>query len=158
MNTHFTLHTLHITCSKCHLPAPCIVFLFFFKRFCTPPLRLSLKVTVNVISASEMYGSLDLNLEIDFTSLKPSTFPPDELLDCIVSVYFGHCLAACWSAGPMSLGAFSWTLVDKMFLYTSEFILLLQSFVTSSIKMSESVPEAAVQAQAMTLPPPCFTD
>ncbi len=51
---------------------------------------------------------------------------------------------------PMNLVAFSWILLGKMVLYPSKFILLLSSYIKSSVKMSGGVPE--------TPPPPCFTD
>lgn len=38
------------------------------------------------------------------------------------------------------------------------FLLLQPSWVTSPIKVSESIPEAAMQDQAVTLPPPRLTD
>ena len=44
-----------------------------------------------------------------------------------------------------------------MFMQTFEFILLLPSF-TSPLKISEPTWEAAMQAQAMKLSPPCFID
>ena len=43
-------------------------------------------------------------------------------------------------------------------MYTSEFILLVSSSVTSSMQTSKSVPEAAVHDQVMTLPPPYFIE
>ncbi len=59
---------------------------------------------------------------------------------------------------PMNLVAFSWILVGKMVLYPSKFILLLSSYIKSSVKMRGSVPETVMRAHAMTTPPPCFTD
>ncbi len=59
---------------------------------------------------------------------------------------------------PMDLVAFSWILVGKMVLYPSKFILLLSSYIKSSVKLRGSFPEAAIYAHAMTPPPPCFTD
>ncbi len=46
MNTRFTLHALHITCSEFHLPAPWIYCYLKKKRFSTLPLRLGLQTTV----------------------------------------------------------------------------------------------------------------
>ncbi len=59
---------------------------------------------------------------------------------------------------PMNLLAFSWILIGKMVLYPSKLILLLSSYIKSSVKMRGPVPEAAMHAHAMTPPPPCFTD
>ncbi len=59
---------------------------------------------------------------------------------------------------PMNLVAFSWKLVGKMVLYPSKFILLLSSYIKSSVKLREPVPEAAMHTHAMISPPPCFTD
>ncbi len=59
---------------------------------------------------------------------------------------------------PMNLVAFSWILVGKMFFYLSKFILLLSSYIKSSVKMRGPVPETAMHAHAMTPPSPCFTD
>ncbi len=48
---------------------------------------------------------------------------------------------SCWNMKHflMSQVTFSWTLVAKMFLYSSAFILLSPSFIKSSIKLSEAV-------------------
>lgn len=51
-----------------------------------------------------------------------------------------------------------WQSEQSIAVYTSEFILLLLSAVTSSINISEEVPLAAIHAHAVTLPPPCLTD
>ncbi len=59
---------------------------------------------------------------------------------------------------PINLVAFSWILVGKMVLYPSKFILLLSSYIKSSVKLRGPVPETAIHAHAMTPPPPCFTD
>uniref|UniRef100_A0A0E9WJE5 Uncharacterized protein n=1 Tax=Anguilla anguilla TaxID=7936 RepID=A0A0E9WJE5_ANGAN len=57
----------------------------------------------------------------------------------------------------MRFEASGWICADKMFLYTSEIILLLPSAVTSSMKTNEPDPEVAIHDQAITLPPPSFT-
>ncbi len=57
---------------------------------------------------------------------------------------------------PISLVASFCKLSDKIFLKTSELILLLPSCVTSLMKINEPVPEEAMKAQAITLPPLCF--
>ncbi len=44
---------------------------------------------------------------------------------------------------PMNLVAFSWILVGKMVLYPSRFILLLSSYIKSSVKLRGPVPETA---------------
>ncbi len=59
---------------------------------------------------------------------------------------------------PKNLVTFSWILVGKMVLYPSKLILLLSSYIKSSVKLRKPVPEAAMHAHAMTPPPPCFTD
>ncbi len=59
---------------------------------------------------------------------------------------------------PKNLVVFSWILVGKMVLYPSKFILLLSSYIKSSVKVRGPVPDAAMHAHAMTPPPPCFTD
>ncbi len=59
---------------------------------------------------------------------------------------------------PNNMMAFSWILVGKMVLYSSKLILLLLSYIKSSVKLRRPVPEAAMHAHAMTPPPPCFTD
>lgn len=46
----------------------------------------------------------------------------------------------------------------KIFVDTSEFIVLFLSAVTSWVKTSGPVPPATTQAQAITPPPQCFTD
>ncbi len=48
---------------------------------------------------------------------------------------------------PKNLVAFSWMLVGKMVLYTSKLILLLSSYMKSSVKMSGPVPETIMHAQ-----------
>jgi len=58
----------------------------------------------------------------------------------------------------MSLVEFSWILVVKIILYPSKFILLLPSYIKSSLKWRGPVPETAMRAHAMTPPPPSFTD
>ncbi len=45
-----------------------------------------------------------------------------------------------------------------MVLYPSKLILLLSSYIKSSVKLRGPVPEAAMHVHAMTPPPPCFTD
>ncbi len=45
---------------------------------------------------------------------------------------------------PMNLVAFSWILVGNMVLYPSKFILLLSSYIKSSVKLRGSVPETAM--------------
>ncbi len=45
-----------------------------------------------------------------------------------------------------------------MVLYPSKFILLLSSYIKSSVKLKGPVPETAMHAHAMTPPTPCFTD
>ncbi len=57
---------------------------------------------------------------------------------------------------PINLVAF-WILLCKMVLYPSKCILLLSSYIKSSVKLRGSVPETAMHAHAMTPPPPCFT-
>ncbi len=59
---------------------------------------------------------------------------------------------------PTNMVAFSWILLGKMVLYPSKFILLLLSYIKSSVKLREPVPETAMHAHAMISPPPCFTD
>ncbi len=58
----------------------------------------------------------------------------------------------------MNQVAFSWILVAKMVLYPSKWILLLSSYIKSSVKSRGPVPETAMRAHATTPPPPCFTD
>ncbi len=45
-----------------------------------------------------------------------------------------------------------------MVLYPSKFILLLSSYIESSVKLRGPVPETAMHAHSMTPPLPCFTD
>ena len=52
----------------------------------------------------------------------------------------------------VSFGTFVWILADKMFLYTSAFILLLPSALTSSMNKSEPAPVAAIHAQTSQHP------
>ncbi len=58
----------------------------------------------------------------------------------------------------MNLVAFSLILVGKMVLYPYKSILLLSSYIKSSVKLRKPVPETAMHAHAMTTPPTCFTD
>ncbi len=59
---------------------------------------------------------------------------------------------------PVNLVGFSWILVGKMVSYPSKLILLLSSYMKSSVKLSGPVSETVMHAHAMTPPPPCFTD
>ncbi len=45
---------------------------------------------------------------------------------------------------PINMVAFSWILVGKMVLYSSKFILLLSSYIKSSVKLRGPVPETAM--------------
>lgn len=60
----------------------------------------------------------------------------------------------------ISSAASVWLWADSIALYTSEFILLRPSAVTSSMKTSEPVQLTALHAHdaTITLPPPCLTD
>ncbi len=51
---------------------------------------------------------------------------------------------------PINLVAFSWILVGKMVLYPSKFILLLSSYIKSSVKLRGPVPETVTHAHANT--------
>ncbi len=72
--------------------------------------------------------------------------------------YFGSLFWFNMKHFPMNLVAFSWILVGEMVLYPSKFILLLSSYIKSSVKLRGPVPETAMHAHVMTPPPPCFTD
>ncbi len=76
-----------------------------------------------------------------------------ELAECFESLFWCN-----MKHFPMKLVAFSWILVAKIVLYPSKLILLLSSYIKSSVKLRRPVPEAAMHAHAMTPPPPCFTD
>ena len=64
----------------------------------------------------------------------------------VLAVCIGSLSCCMMKCLPKSLDAFLRKLADGMFLLASEFILLLPSWVTSSIKISEPTPEAAMQA------------
>ena len=79
---------------------------------------------------------------IDITKLLHSSYVM--VFPAFIAASFSCCLFRGGGGGGAAI----------MFLLTSEFILLLPSWVTSSLKISELTPEADMQGQAMTLPPP----
>ncbi len=110
-------------------------------------------------SAGEIHVRSDLNLEIDFLRLSMSW--PLEIPWLNWQGVLGHCSDAIWSTSPMNLVAFSWILVGKMVLYPYKFILLLPSYIKSSVSSHQlrgPVPETAMHAYSMIPPPSCFTD
>lgn len=75
------------------------------------------------------------------------------LIKSSIPVCFESLLCYMMKLLPFRLDSFLWKLTNRMFLQTSEIILLLPPWVASLIKISEPAPEAAMQPQAMTLPP-----
>ncbi len=79
----------------------------------------------------------------------------------VVLALSGHYLAAWWRISQSVWLHLSVNCQTKYFcrlLNFVELILLLPSCVTSLMKINEPVPEEAMKAQTITLPPLCFTD
>ncbi len=102
-------------------------------------------------SAGEIHVQSELNLEIDLGK----TFHFFALINSLTELEgcFGSLSCCNMKHFPMNLVAFSWILVGKMVLKPFQIILLLSSYIKSSVKLRGPVPETAMHAHAMTPPP-----
>lgn len=77
---------------------------------------------------------------------------------CLVGLLISFNMLSCCMIkfNPIRLNAFSVQRLTECFCRLTKFILLQPLWVTSSLKMSNPVPETTTQAQAMTLRPLCL--
>ena len=123
---------MHQTCDPLTWPNFCIILLQCFPMLLLQP--LSVVVCFGGVKSSLQEDACSAVLRSGDQLGQSKIIHFSSLMKSFVcwQCLLGHCLAAWWSS------------------------LLL--WVSSSIKISEPTPKAAMQAQAMTLPPPCFAD